>query len=474
MRRIAAAAVVLAGIAAAPASAAVPGVNGRIAFASDRDGDFEIYSMASDGTGLVRLTTSPGVDGGPDWSPDGDRLAFVSERDGNREIYVMDADGTNPVRLTTNPGVDAAPRWSPDGRRILFQTNRAGNFEISVMNADGSNVQRVTRNAAADQSPAWSPTGEQAAFVSNRDGDPEIFIANTDGTDLRRLTRNTVADSEPSFSPDATTVAYESAVTGGGDVYTVPAEGGTATRLTSSAGRDAFPSFSPDGTRIAFASDRDGNGEIYTMAADGDGETRRTTNAGADGQPAWGRLSASAPPEAGATAVADVVKGTVRIKLRGGEFVNLEETAAIPIGATLDTKKGTLRLVTSDAAGGTQTGDFYEGVFKLTQKKGSALTDLKLAGSSFKGCPRVRRARASKKKKSSSSVRHLWGKSSGKFRTSGKYATATVRGTTWKTDDRCDGTLVRVTDGSVTVRDKARRRNVVVREGRRYLARKRR
>jgi len=132
--------------------------------------------------------------------------------------------------------------------------------------------------------------------------------------------------------------------------------------------------------------------------------------------------------------------------------------------------------VTSDAAGGSQTGDFYEGVFRLTQKRGSALTDLKLSGSSFKGCPKPGRASAAaKKKRKSTSVRHLWGKSSGgKFRTTGKYASATVRGTTWKTDDRCDGTLVRVTAGSVTVRDKARRKDVVVRAGRRYLARRRR
>ena len=460
----------------APAQAGYPGANGQIAFTSNRDGNVEIYSMNPDGTGQARLTADPAQDLLPDISPDGTRIAFASERDGNREIYVMNADGSSPVRLTSNPANDSAPRWSPDGSRIAFETNRAGNFDIAVMNADGTNPQRVTQLASNEQSVAWSPDADRFAVASNRGGDFEIFVANTDGTGIRALTNNGIADNDPAWSPDGTTIAFASARGGNTDVYTVPVAGGTApTRLTTSAARDLFPTYSPDGTRIAFASERDGNFEIYTMATDGDTETRRTNDPGGDIQPSWGRLSVNEPPEAGETAVADVVKGTVLIRLAGtDEFVEVEDTAAIPIGSTLDTTKGTLRLVTDDAAGGTQTGDFYEGRFKLTQKAGRSLTDLKLSGSSFKGCPKARRASASKKKKPKSSVRHLWGKSSGNFRTTGKYASATVRGTTWKTDDRCDGTLVRVTDGSVTVRDKVRRKTVVVREGRKYLARKRR
>jgi hypothetical protein len=71
----------------------------------------------------------------------------------------------------------------------------------------------------------------------------------------------------------------------------------------------------------------------------------------------------------------------------------------------------------------------------------------------------------------SSSVRHLWGAGSGKFRTKGRFASATLRGTTWLTDDRCDGTLVRVTQGAVSVRDIPRRKTVLVRAPAKYLAR---
>lgn len=72
-----------------------PSGSSKIAFASDRTGDQEIYVMDSDGSNVVQLTHSPGWDAMPAWSPDGNKIAFQSDRDGNREIYVMDADGSN-------------------------------------------------------------------------------------------------------------------------------------------------------------------------------------------------------------------------------------------------------------------------------------------------------------------------------------------------------------------------------------------
>ena len=97
-----------------PAESAFPGANGKIAFESSRDGNFEIYVMNADGSNQTRLTNNPARDTEPRWSPDGTTIAFVTDRDGNPEIYVMDADGSNEINLTNNPGLfDLGPSWQP-------------------------------------------------------------------------------------------------------------------------------------------------------------------------------------------------------------------------------------------------------------------------------------------------------------------------------------------------------------------------
>jgi Tol biopolymer transport system component len=130
----------------------------KIAFASMRDGGIvnQIYVMNSDGTGQTRLSYNTSFnDVMPSWSPDGTKIAFQSDRDGNFEIYVMSADGSNQTRLTNNSSNDQVPCWSPDGTKIAFGSDRDGNFEIYVMNADGYNQTRLTNNSAQDALPSW-------------------------------------------------------------------------------------------------------------------------------------------------------------------------------------------------------------------------------------------------------------------------------------------------------------------------------
>lgn len=107
------------------AEAAFPGANGRIAFATNRDGNFEIYSMNPDGSGLTRLTSNGTTDAQPAWSPEGTKVAFTSFGPGYPQIWVMNADGTGSTRLTDNfPGGDSAPAWSPGGTQIVFSSGR--------------------------------------------------------------------------------------------------------------------------------------------------------------------------------------------------------------------------------------------------------------------------------------------------------------------------------------------------------------
>jgi len=146
--------------------------------------------------------------------------------------------------------------------------------------------------------------------------------------------------------------------------------------------------------------------------------------------------------------------------------IPLGEPVQIPAGSLVDTTKGRIALTSAaDKGGSVQSAWFYDGIFKIGQTS-DLTTELALAGPKL-SCPKKAGAAAKKPK-----TRKLWGDGKGKFRTKGQFSSATVRGTRWVVIDRCDGTLTRVTEGSVLVRDIKRRKNVIVRAGKQYLARK--
>jgi Tol biopolymer transport system component len=277
----------------------------EIVFVSDRDGNEEIYVMASTGGEAFRLTNNPARDTLPAWSPDKTRIAFTSDRDGNPDIYVMGADGSHPVNLTRDPAADYFPVWSPDGSQIVFTSDREGggyrNEALYVMNADGSGVRRLTDyDACIDTSPSW--IGDRIAFRSCRDGNGGIYLVNTDGSGLCQVqvSDTSFVDSSPAWSPlpeRGSRRPFLAFVSNRGSTLStdfnvwamVPScESLSAMwQLTDDPAWDDKPTWSPDGTRIAFVSNRDGDSEIYVMNADGSGLVKLTDNSAYDGQPDW-------------------------------------------------------------------------------------------------------------------------------------------------------------------------------------------
>jgi Tol biopolymer transport system component len=282
----------IAGIAFVPSAVAFPGQNGKIAFSSFRDGNFETYAMSDTGAGQVNVSNHPDFDYGPSWSPDGTKIAFRTNRDDTTEVYVMNADGTGATRLTNNASFDGEPVWSPDMTKIAFTSERDGNREVYVMNADGTGQVNVTNTpAAADQKPAWSPDGSKIAFWTDRDaGNEEIYVMNADGTSPVNLTHDPNTDFQPAWSPDGSKIAFTSFRDGDAEIYEMNANGSSPARLTTSPGNDFSPTWAPDGTAIAFASLRDGNWEIYRMNADGSGQLNLTQSPTDDEVPDWQSL----------------------------------------------------------------------------------------------------------------------------------------------------------------------------------------
>ena len=162
-----------------------------IAFASDREGDWNIYLMDTDG-GNVRpaLSGDAGTDDEvhPAFTPDGLGLIFSSNRaDGNWDIYTAPIGGSEWTRLTTDPAADRFPTLSADGRTIAFRSERDGNSEIYLMDADGSNLRRVTDDPAFDGYPSIIPDGSGVVFVSNRSGKWNVYVADLAGEGVTAL-----------------------------------------------------------------------------------------------------------------------------------------------------------------------------------------------------------------------------------------------------------------------------------------------
>jgi dipeptidyl aminopeptidase/acylaminoacyl peptidase len=276
----------------------------RITFATNRDGDQEIYTMAPDGTNPLRVTSVGGVDTEPDWAPGGDRITFTSQRDGNLEIYTMNANGALQARATVESASDIEPAWSPNGARIAFASARDGNEEIYAIASNGADPTRLTNDLATDRRPDWSPDSDKIVFQSNRDGNDEIYVMNADGTGVAtRLTNDAAADGAPNWSPDGSQIAFQSDRDGNDEIYVMNADGTDPTRLTNDAAADRAPSFSPDGSQIAFQSDRDGNDEIYVMNADGTNQTNVTNDPASDVLPEFGLAPAGGPDDMFGSAV---------------------------------------------------------------------------------------------------------------------------------------------------------------------------
>src|SRR5204862_277321 len=147
---------------------AANGGAGKITFQSNRNGNFDIFVMNADGSGVTQLTSHPFDEYLPLFSPDGSRIAFNSNRGGaGQDVYVMNADGSGVTQLTPNDGFDDdGPVWSPDASQIAFESNRAGDEQIFVMNVDGSDVRQLTFNAGViNTGPHWI----RQVFASNDD-----------------------------------------------------------------------------------------------------------------------------------------------------------------------------------------------------------------------------------------------------------------------------------------------------------------
>jgi hypothetical protein len=243
--------------------------------------------------------------------------------------------------------------------------------------------------------------------------------------------------------------------------------------------------FGPESEGSSGGSGTTGGGPT-TEGGTGGGTTGGGATTGGSGTSSGGGTTTATPPPAVAptpvsapqlavTANVAQVSGTVLVRLPGTTaFVPLASLRQIPFGSVIEATHGHVSVTSAAPHGGTQTGEFFEGEFVLSQGR-NGLVVAALTGGSFSVCPtareRAHRARASAAHASGKHVvRKLWANAHGSFSTKGNYAAGAVAGTEWLTEDLCDGTVIRVTRDKVAVTNLLTHRHVLVKVGHSYLA----
>ncbi len=224
-------------------------------------------------TDAMAVTSETQVIERADLSKDGTWFTFDSNREGNQDIYRMPISGGEPQRLTTHPGDDYFPTWSPNGREIAFYSLRTGNRDLFVMSANGGALQQLTDHSAQDRLPDWSPDGNSIAFSSDRTGRNELYVISREpGTTVwsapEQLT--TEGGSEPKWSPDGTEIVY---VVRGRSVWTLSLKSRQRHFLVETEQGSPGPQFarwSEDGKTVYYIVSTGGEGHsIWSVPASG-------------------------------------------------------------------------------------------------------------------------------------------------------------------------------------------------------------
>jgi TolB protein len=148
----------------------------------------DIYMVGSGGGPAQRLTTSPGVDTGPSFSPDGSRIVFESDRGGSQQLYVMNADGSGQRRISFGGGWYGAPEWSPDGEWIAFTRRGRDGRRIGIVKSDGTGERTLT-NGPGDEGASWAASSRELIFQRiGAGGRSTLYRVTLDGSEPRQMT----------------------------------------------------------------------------------------------------------------------------------------------------------------------------------------------------------------------------------------------------------------------------------------------
>lgn len=200
----------------------------------DYDENYEIWEASTDGSNPVNLTNTKGYDAEGSYSPDGNWIAFASNRQAYQkelsekekerlkidksyfmEIYIMKSDGSELKRLTNSPGYDGGPFFSPDGNQICWRrfSEKGDTAEIFTMDIESGKERQLTSIGALSWAPYFHPSSEYLIFATNKHGfgNFELYLVDSAGKkEPVRVTSTEGFDGLATFKPDGKTLSWTS------------------------------------------------------------------------------------------------------------------------------------------------------------------------------------------------------------------------------------------------------------------------
>jgi TolB protein len=225
------------------------GGTGQLAFVVFKDGQWDIFSIAADGSNLRQLTQDTLAEDHPAYSPDGRYVAYSArsatgqQGANNWDVYLLDLTSGAQRRLTNHADYDGAPAWHPSGTKLAFESYRNGDLDIWLLDLNDETLVNLTAESTADEfHPAWHPDGQRLYFASWRGGNTDIWQIDLATQSLTQLTNDPMADSFPVWNQQQQTLAFRRNILGDYDLFMRAEASETITQISwlGSVGQVAF------------------------------------------------------------------------------------------------------------------------------------------------------------------------------------------------------------------------------------------
>lgn len=263
-----------------------------ILFVSNRDGNYEIYSISPDGDQLKNLSRDEGLDFSPSANPHG--IFWYSNRSGNNDIYRF---GNGQLRnLTNSSSNETLPSISPDGKKLAFVSDCIeGNRNVFVLDLESQNLDTLTQNTDYEESPSWSPDGTKLLFTrqirlegdSSHAANGEIFMYDMVTKQKKRITYKNGYDSGAQWSPDGKTLAFYGQSDLAWDIFLYHWEDESITNITADSLENYSPAWSPDGKKLVYTAGSGNDFQLRILDLKSGEKRWLTQSPGRNQSPVW-------------------------------------------------------------------------------------------------------------------------------------------------------------------------------------------